>query len=301
MPDRIIRDEILSSERYWSVSNDSKLLFLHILLVADDFGNAHGSHFSLRTKCFAGHQVENAVIDRLLDQLVAVDLVRLYEVDEVRYVHIPRFRQRLRHVKRVYPISPWHTNNELAEKTPDARQTHVGRTSAEEKRREEKGREDINLSGSLRSPVSEGDGLALTPKDQTTTLSKKSLPARAKNRKTAKTAETWSAYSAAYQDRYHVEPVRNAKANRLLCTLIERIGNEEAPAVAHFYLSHNRGLYASSGHCLDLLVRDAEKLRTEWATGRRVTETQARQGDRTQALGDVFNELIEEERERNGK
>jgi hypothetical protein len=41
-------------------------------------------------------------------------------------------------------------------------------------------------------------------------------------------------------------------------------------------------------------VKDAEKLRTEWATGNRMTATQADQADKTQTNGDVFGKLIRE-------
>ena len=49
-------------------------------------------------------------------------------------------------------------------------------------------------------------------------------------------------------------------------------------------------------HTVGLLLADAEKLRTEWATKTTVTQTQARQADKTQARGNVFNKLIEEAR-----
>lgn len=85
----------------------------------------------------------------------------------------------------------------------------------------------------------------------------------------APTAAVWSAYSDAYERRYGVEPVRNSKVNGQLSSLVGRLG-DEAPDVAAFYVGHERRFYADSGHAVDLLLRDAEKLRTEWATGRTV-------------------------------
>jgi len=35
MPDRLVRDEILRSERYWTVSIEAQRLFLHLQLIAD--------------------------------------------------------------------------------------------------------------------------------------------------------------------------------------------------------------------------------------------------------------------------
>lgn len=111
---------------------------------------------------------------------------------------------------------------------------------------------------------------------------------------TGKTVETWSAYSAAYQRRYGVEPVRNAKVNGQLAGLVDRLGASEAPMVAGFYLTHSGALYVRAKHPTNLLLQDAEGLRTEWLTGRKVTDTEARNADRTQATGDVFGRLIEE-------
>jgi hypothetical protein len=51
--------------------------------------------------------------------------------------------------------------------------------------------------------------------------------------------------------------------------------------VAEFYLSHGGYRYASAMHPVGLLLMDAEKLYTEWSTGRKVTQSQARQSDKT--------------------
>jgi hypothetical protein len=109
-------------------------------------------------------------------------------------------------------------------------------------------------------------------------------------------AETWQAYSAAYRQRYGVEPLRNAKVNGMLAHFVGRVPHDEAPAVAAFYVGHNKQLYNSARHCVDLLLRDAEGLRTEWATGSKVTETSARQADRTATTGDQVERLLAESR-----
>ena len=124
-------------------------------------------------------------------------------------------------------------------------------------------------------------------------------PAAAKTggEKEAPTAATWRAYSDAYQDRYGVAPPRNAKASGMLKQLLARIGAEEAPEVARWYLGSNDRWYVQKGHAIDYLLNDAEKLRTEWATRRRITATAANQADRTQANGQVWAKLIREAEE----
>ena len=95
--------------------------------------------------------------------------------------------------------------------------------------------------------------------------------------------ETWGAYCNAYAIRYSTEPVRNAKVSSQIKLLVGRLGAQDAPFVADHYLHSNAAYYVSRGHSVDSLLADAEKLRTEWATGHTMTTTRARQIDQSQA------------------
>jgi hypothetical protein len=88
--------------------------------------------------------------------------------------------------------------------------------------------------------------------------------------------ETWKAYSEAYRGRYHVEPVRNQQTNSHLKNLVKRIGGDESPALAAFFLTHNDPFYVKARHPTSLLLRDCEGLRTQWATGTKATTGEAR-------------------------
>lgn len=103
-------------------------------------------------------------------------------------------------------------------------------------------------------------------------------------------AATWTAYSAAYAARYGVSPVRNATVNAQIAAFVKRIGTSESPGVAEHYVASNNGFYVRTGHQVGNMLKDAEKLRTEWATGRRVTQAQAAQVDRTQSNYDAAQE-----------
>lgn len=120
-------------------------------------------------------------------------------------------------------------------------------------------------------------------------------PSSEKPKDNVKTHAAWTAYAFAYQTRYGVPPVRNAKVNGQLAKLVDRVGDEAGPVAAH-YVKSNRALYVSSKHCVDLLLRDCEGLRTEWATGKTITDTEARQADRKQSNLSVAEKLIAEER-----
>ncbi len=111
---------------------------------------------------------------------------------------------------------------------------------------------------------------------------------------TPKSAMIWEAYRSSYRFRYGVDPVRNRSVNIALCQVIDKLGNEDAPMVAAYYVTHDGQWYVNKMHPVNLLVVDAEKLRTEWATKRQVTTTQAKQIDGKAARGQMWNELIEE-------
>ena len=108
------------------------------------------------------------------------------------------------------------------------------------------------------------------------------VPAAKKNGKPrAASTETWEAYSNAYLNRYGVEPTRNARVNSQIKQFTKRVPLEEAPAIAAFYLTHNNAYYLRSSHSVASMLHDAEKLRTEWQTGRKVTNKRALQDEGT--------------------
>ena len=107
----------------------------------------------------------------------------------------------------------------------------------------------------------------------------------------------WEAYSNAYLGRYGVLPVRNAAVNGQIANFVSRVGIEDAPHVAAFFLTHNSAYYVRMGHAVKAMIGDAEKLRTEWATQKQITSTQAMQADKTQTNFGVFAPMIEAARQ----
>lgn len=116
----------------------------------------------------------------------------------------------------------------------------------------------------------------------------------AKPRRKAESGPTWDAYETAYESRYGEKPLRNATTNSQMAQFIGRVPLDEAPAIATFYVGHQGAWYVQSMHSVAAMLRDSEKLRTEWATKRQVTRTQAQQADRTQSTLNVFGPLIAE-------
>lgn len=105
MPNRIIRDGLIDSERYAQISDQAKLFFIHLMLQADDFGCVSLSPTFLRRRCFLDGPTHDRIA-RLICELVDADLVRTYEVDRKALAFIPRFRQRLQRSTSKHPLPP---------------------------------------------------------------------------------------------------------------------------------------------------------------------------------------------------
>ncbi|HBO8933753.1 TPA: helix-turn-helix domain-containing protein [Pseudomonas aeruginosa] len=75
----------------------------------------------------------------------------------------------------------------------------------------------------------------------------------------------WAAYRAAYEARWSVQPVRNAKVNSQVKQLVAALG-AEAPAVAAFFVGLDDKFLIDSCHEFGLLLAKAGAYRTKWAT-----------------------------------
>lgn len=75
----------------------------------------------------------------------------------------------------------------------------------------------------------------------------------------------WAAYRAAYEARWSVQPVRNAKVNSQVKQLVAALGGE-APAVAAFFVGLDDKFLVDSCHEFGLLLAKAGAYRTKWAT-----------------------------------
>lgn len=166
----------------------------------------------------------------------------------------------------------------------DATSTPLVHALAEGKGREGKGREGKG--------VCEG----VVPTTPATTK----LARRPRSKPTA-SSRVWDAYADAYRQRYGEDPTRNARVNGQLAQFVSRVPADEAPAIAAAYVGSNNRRYVGAGHNVGCLLQDAEKLRTEWLTGRQGTAHSAAQADRLSGRMDgyagVFAQLRAEDEE----
>jgi uncharacterized protein YdaU (DUF1376 family) len=130
-----------------------------------------------------------------------------------------------------------------------------------------------------------------TPKPQPDTAAAAERRA-ARELKAARNRLTREAFVGAYRRRWGVDPTWDAQANSMLSRFVDKVGIEDAPLVAAFYVEHPRQDYVRSKHDVALMLRDARGLRTEWATDRRVTDAEARQSDATGARADQASRFL---------
>lgn len=143
MPSRMIRDALLDSDRFLSLpDNTARICYVSCLLTADDRGNLEASTGAL-VRLWRDFGVDsNDKANDTAQFLADKDLIRVYEVAGKRYIHVPRFRQRMRSFKRACPASPWcETVEESKDSSPICPQPAAVSGKPRPKRSEGKGRE----------------------------------------------------------------------------------------------------------------------------------------------------------------
>lgn len=105
MPDRVVRADLERSEAYWALPDDTlRLLFRHLVNRADDYGNAEAGPVALASSM--NRPVTPQLAAQWRAELAKTDIGRPYQVGVKWYVHIPKFRQRLRALRPTHPRPP---------------------------------------------------------------------------------------------------------------------------------------------------------------------------------------------------
>lgn len=108
MPDRIVREGILDSDRVNNLSAGAELFYRRLMSKADDFGRYNGHPKVLLAHCYPLQVDRYSVADvkRWLTECEREDLIFTYEVDGKPYLEIRNFGQRLRQKKQKWPPPP---------------------------------------------------------------------------------------------------------------------------------------------------------------------------------------------------
>lgn len=290
MPTRYLKPGICDSESIDKCSALAETLFYRLLVNVDDYGRLDARPAVVRAKCFPlKDSISNNDTLDLLKELQSNGLIVIYKSSDCVYLQMLKWDNNPRSKESKCPryddsciqmyadVCGSHTNLPVT----------VTVTVTETVNR----KPELKPEQETVTDISDGVENQPHPPQKTRSIKKKD------NKDLSPSHETWQAYSDAYERRYKAKPVRNATVNGQISAFIKRIGFDEAPHVAEFYVYHNNSFYVQKMHTVGLLLADAEKLRTEWVTKNTMTNTQARQADETQARGNVWNKLIEEFKE----
>lgn len=296
---RNIKPGFFTNEDLVELDFATRLLFAGLWTIADKEGRLQDRPKKIKIEIFPADTLD---INAMLQELHDAKFIVRYEVNGAKYVQIATWskHQNPHHTEKASEIPAF--NGEVTVKEP-LKTLHPSK------------QDGGNLADSLLLIPDSGflvtdslipDSLTEIPsfgtpptEDAPEQVAKlvKVKPAKVA-KQPAPSSDTWAAYESAYLARYGVKPVRNATVNGQLANLVNRLGAEESPGVAAWYVSHRNQFYVSCGHSVGMLLRDCEKLRTEWATGRQATQTQAIQGDRTQTNLNAFAGLLAEAKQK---
>lgn len=292
---RNIKPGFFTNEELAEMPFENRLLFIGIWCIADKSGRLEFRPKRIKAQIFPYDDVN---VMHGLCMLHASSFIVFYKVDGKIYIQICNWdKHQSPHHKEVESQLPAYDNNNIINDLS----MHESCTS------HACVKENVSsplIPDSLNLIPDSGFSDSLIPDSivSPSAIAVAKTPANKKQSSPAKvipiSRDTWQAYSNAYFDRYGAAPVNNAKINGQIVQFIKRIGETASPHIAAFYLTHNNSYYVRAMHPVDYLLRDAEKLHTEWTTRTQMTSTKAMQTDKTQTNFDSFSALIAEAEER---
>ena len=305
---RTIKPEFWTSEQVMECSTTSRLLFIGLWNFCDDAGNHPAAYRTLKAEVFPADDFTALQVEALVSELIAAGLIEEYEADGKKYWHVTGW-----HHQRIEKPNFKHPTHE--NRLPVEERSTTSRLPVEERSTPEwkckgigEGR-DVDPSGAPvesadKSPKISGTAAPMPAEVDSPAIDGEILPAPkpqppAKQQRAESTSAeqdacraTWAAYADAYEQRYGVAPIRNAKVNAAIKGFTRRVGADESPGVARYYLQHQDAFYARKCHDAGLMQQDAEKLRTEWATQRQVTGVAARQQERAGTMLNAVDRIL---------
>lgn len=119
MPNRILKESICRSDSIDSLSWFEEVFFYRLLVVCDDFGRFDGRIAIIKGTCFPLKDITNKDIEKALNKLSAVGLIRAYEVQGRPYLQLVTWEkhQQIRAKKSKYPSFD-NTCNQMISNVP---------------------------------------------------------------------------------------------------------------------------------------------------------------------------------------
>lgn len=255
------------------------LLFQGLWLLADREGRLEDRPLRIKAEIFPYREAD---VDAMLHWLAHKGFIVRYQAGGKAYIEVINFTKHQNpHKNEKESEIPSVSEGCITSDFLGTRSELIGSTRADSLSSDS----DLLIPDSLIPDVLIPDSETLPIAEAPAPTNIQVLKPRAKQKTEAQmaNANTWDAYTIAYLERYGVEPVRNAKVNAQIAQLVQRLGADEAPQVAMFYVTINDSFFIRASHEFGLLVARAEGIRTQWITGRQVNAVTARQIENTQA------------------
>lgn len=280
---RTIKPEFWTSEQIMNLSVPARLAFIGLWTHCDDGGSHPCSSRTLKAAVFPSDNVTSGDVQGWVDEMIVQRLVVVYDADGKSYWHVTGWNRHQRIDKPTFkhPKPPPQSTTTAPEIKEDVQSTP--RPLVEDSTNAMRGLDPgLGLGLGIGLGVERnGVGEELFPTDLSAKGSADAViepkPVKQKKAKEpAPTAATWKAYASAFEGRYHVAPVPNARVNGQLANFLKLVPPIEAPEVAAFYVSLTDRFYIDKRHAVGQMLHDAETLRTRWATGARSTNAPSR-------------------------
>jgi hypothetical protein len=107
MPNRMLRDWT-GSDKIDLLSANAEVLFIRLIMKADDFGSFHALPKLIKSYCFPlkADSIRDADISRWIEELLKSGLIAVYTVSNKPYLRINDFGQRLQNFRNKFPEPP---------------------------------------------------------------------------------------------------------------------------------------------------------------------------------------------------
>ena len=113
MPNRILREGVLDSDRVNGLSAEAEVMFYRLILVADDYGCYDGRPTMIQSRCWPIPRAKMKItLERVvvwLSELEGAGLIVFYEDGGKPYVEVVNSKQRTRAQSSKFPIRGEHT------------------------------------------------------------------------------------------------------------------------------------------------------------------------------------------------
>jgi len=280
---RNIKPGFFKNEDLAECSFAARLCFAGLWTLADREGRLEDRSKRIKGELFAFDSIE---VEPLLQELVSRGgFILRYQVGDQALIQILNFHKHQNpHHREAPSVLPAPDGWAEQPQEPEASgSSHDGKAPGEPQASPGLSPQDVSFhdgkavlipdSGFLIPDSLQSDSLHTSdhPSDVSagsTASPKSSKSKRSVDKKPAPTSPAWQAYSDAYAQRYGTAPLRNPKVNSQFAQLLKRLPADEAPEVARFYVDHSDSYYGKTGHSVGVLLQNAEKLRTEWITGK---------------------------------